>query len=545
MQRLVSKERTKRTKFRQKQADKAANRNRSWRYHPALGMGIVLVVWAFAVVIVNSNLFLTRASKPIAFLESMGNGVYLLAGLFGIGLFLLLTEPRLLKNNVRLGLVGSIVLVSLVPPKLILYSAHKFEYIGPEVLPFMLTFALAPILGTMLVSSICGIAVGFWTSLAIAVMAQGGLPIFLAGLVTTLVASITAQRVRTRSKVIRAGVVAGITEIACILGVTAANWTHSEVITVTSQAGACVVGGFLSAVLALAFIPFFERIFGLTTDITWLELADLGHPLLQRLALEAPGTYHHSLVVSSLAQAACDEIGANSLIARVCAYFHDIGKLNKPEFFAENMRFQSNPHDNLPPSMSMLVITSHVKEGVSLALLHHLPDRIIDVIREHHGTSVLAYFHHKAKAQNKSEKSGSGTNGTSNRWTPEVEEWNFRYDGPKPTSRESAVIHLADPVEAASRSLEKPTPGNIESLVNDIFEERLLDGQLDNSGLTLNELHRIKSSFIFTLSSIFHGRTPYPKDESNSSKRTDRIPPADQAPGSARKMASAKSQPAA
>lgn len=184
----------------------------------------------------------------------------------------------------------------------------------------------------------------------------------------------------------------------------------TDALTVFHMAGACILGSVISALIALMILPLFETAFDVSSDITLLELSDLGHPLLQRLALEAPGTYHHSLIVANLAQAAADEIGANSLLARVASYFHDIGKIIKPNFFAENIQMQPNPHDNIPPSMSTLVISAHVKEGLSLAMLHKLPSSISKVICEHHGTSVMSFFHHKAQAQQELDRS-RGTKG--------------------------------------------------------------------------------------------------------------------------------------
>ncbi|MFN2168990.1 MAG: HDIG domain-containing metalloprotein, partial [Anaerolineae bacterium] len=286
----------------------------------------------------------------------------------------------------------------------------------------------------------------------------------------------------------------------------------SEVMLVLDQAGACLLSGFLSALIVLLVVPLFESLFDVTTNLSLLDLSDLSHPLLQRLAMEAPGTYHHSLVVANLAQGAAEDIGANSLLARVCAYFHDVGKLTKPDFFSENIQRRTNPHDDLPPSMSTLVITSHVKEGVTLAMMHKLPSPVKAVIREHHGTSLVSCFHHKAK---QSEEAASGGR--------RIDEGAFRYPGPRPSFKESAIIALADGAEAASRSLEKPTPNHIEQVVTGIFNKRIVDGQLDDSGLTLNELDRIKRSFVFTLTNMLHGRVPYPQDEDDSQQQAKAV----------------------
>lgn len=296
------------------------------------------------------------------------------------------------------------------------------------------------------------------------------------------------------------------------------DWDAINTGAAMSQALACFVSGVVTSVIALLLIPVFETLFKITTDITLLELSDMGHPLLHRLAIEAPGTYHHSLVVANLSQSASDGIGANGLRARVCSYYHDIGKLTKPDFFTENMQLQDNPHDDLTPNMSTLIITSHVKEGVSLALLHKLPQPVQDVIMEHHGTGVVIYFHHKARRQIELDlEQGNGSHDVPTK----IEEGDFRYPGPKPQTRESAIISLADGVESASRSLSKATPAAIESLVEEIVSDRVSDGQLDDCELTFTELAKIKKSFIFTLAGMHHARIAYPKDENSSPKSTE------------------------
>jgi putative nucleotidyltransferase with HDIG domain len=258
-------------------------------------------------------------------------------------------------------------------------------------------------------------------------------------------------------------------------------------------------------------LPMLEHLFGITTDISWLEASDLNHPLLRRMTIEAPGTYHHSLVVANLAEAAAEAIGANGTLCRVCSYFHDVGKLLKPEYFTENMSFERNPHDDLAPTMSALIIIAHVKEGVDLALKHRLNQRIIDIIQEHHGTSLVRYFYQRALQQHEDALAGGKIMRLREDDVPEVHEESFRYSGPKPQTKESAVVSLADAIESASRSLEKPTPQKIETLVNEIIGERISDRQLDECALTLGELNTIADRFRFTLSSMLHSRIAYPK----------------------------------
>ena len=251
----------------------------------------------------------------------------------------------------------------------------------------------------------------------------------------------------------------------------------------------------LSVALAFVLLPVAERLFGLTSDITLLELSDLNRPLLKRLQLEAPGTYHHSMVVGSLAERAAEAIGANSLLARVSAYYHDIGKLAKPEYYNENIPpHVRNPHEKLTPNMSTLVVRSHLGEGLELARREHLPRAVRAAIPEHHGTMVMAYFYAKALESD-----------------PQARREDYSYPGPRPRSKETAIIMLADGVEGASRALSEPTPSRIRGLVTRNLEERVQQGQLDECGLTLQELARIREAFIPVLTATFHVRVKYPE----------------------------------
>ena len=521
MEPVVSKLRTKKTKSREKKAVKASAGRPPLREHSLVGLLIAVLLWASCLLLLRLEQFI-RVESDSGFLQSLiADGIFLLISLFASGLFLKLLKPEILRQNSRILLLALISLSSLLPAKLLLYAGDTVKLLEPEVMKFFLPVVIAPLLGTILLGAPAGVAVGVWTTCVVVMLADRSFSLLLTGLVATVVAADGAAMVRTRSKVVRIGVIAGLSEISCVFALTALNWKDAAILPVVDQAAACLGSGFLSGVLVLLILPFFETVFRITTDITLLELSDLGHPLLQKLAIEAPGTYHHSLVVANLAQAAADEIGANSLQARVCSYFHDIGKLTKPRFFSENILHHDNPHDDLLPSMSALVITAHVKEGLSLAVLHKLPDPVVSVIREHHGTSLLSYFHHKAKSQLELEPangSGNASDG-SNR----VSEIGFRYGGPKPSTRESAIIALADPVEAASRSMEKTTPGHIEGLVNEIVTARVLDGQLEQCDLAMSDLTRVKTSFVFTLTNVLHGRIPYPKDEDRDRQQANGV----------------------
>jgi len=304
-------------------------------------------------------------------------------------------------------------------------------------------------------------------------------------------------RIRSRSKLIYVGLWAGAVAFATQIG---ANLLEerpcdSQLLYEAGRTGAwALMAGFLMTGL----LPFIERSFGVLTDLSLLEVGDVAHPLLQELVRRAPGTYNHSINVASIGEAAAEAIGARGLLVRVGAYFHDSGKMLKPAYFIENQG-QENRHESLVPAMSTLIIIAHVKEGVELARQYNLPQPIVDIIAEHHGTTLVEYFYRRA-----TELSQNDPNGT------EIDEQSFRYPGPKPSSRESAVLMLSDAVESASRALTEPTPARIAGLVHDLAMKRLLDGQFDECGLTLEELEIIERSLVKSLTAVYHGRVKYP-----------------------------------
>ncbi len=525
MKGLVSKVRARTTKTREKQASKASSEKLPLTQSPFTGMAIAMILWVLSVVIIATEETFTSPGENASFLPLAGMSILLLAALLGTSLGLQIVKPGILKQNSRILLISIISILSLASVRAILFVNSQFAFLSDDLIIFIIPLCITPLLTTILLGSKTGIVTGCWNSIAISFLMGGDFRVLLIGVIATTVSAQTARNVKTRTKIIKTGLLLGLCKFILVFSETAVNWQTSEVSTVLHQTITCIAGGLLSAVVVLILLPLFESLFRITTNITLFELTDLGHPLLQRLAIEAPGTYHHSLVVANLAQAAADEIEANSLLTRICSYFHDVGKLTKPDFFAENIQLEENPHDNLPPSMSTLVITAHVKEGLSLAILNKLPPPILDVIREHHGTSLLSYFHHKAKSQLEFEL-GQAEDASKNGQT-KLDEGDFRYPGPKPTTRESGIICLADPVEAASRSMKKKTPGHIESMINDIVLTRLSDGQLDDCCLTLSELTKIKRSFVFTLTNMMHGRVPYPEDE-NRDKQQSKPAPSEQ-----------------
>jgi putative nucleotidyltransferase with HDIG domain len=404
----------------------------------------------------------------------------------------------------------------------------------PEIYRFFaVPFALAPMLhGVLLGRAVAAFSAVYVTLIGCLLVPQADV---LGYMILSLVGGITsvllAYQVRKRLQLLQAGIYIGAVtlvtgmalgrlNIADCFGVDAMN--HLQVL---GQGSAAAFGtAVLTALLISGLLPLFEGTFHLTTDISWLELSDLNHKLLRQMQLEAPGTFHHSLVVASLAEAAAEKIGANAPMCRVCSYFHDVGKLKKPGYFIENQHDGvENPHDTLTPTMSSLIIIAHVKDGVDLAVKHKLNPRIIDVIQEHHGDSLVYYFYRRAQDQKKSEMEKVDRRLENPEDLPMVEEKNFRYPGPRPSTRESGIISLADSIESASRSLKKPTPPKIRTLVEDLIRAKINDGQLDDCPLTLRELAIVKDSFASTLRSMLHSRIDYPKDDSSSASATKRI----------------------
>ncbi|OYW28591.1 MAG: hypothetical protein B7Z47_05660 [Chthoniobacter sp. 12-60-6] len=318
------------------------------------------------------------------------------------------------------------------------------------------------------------------------------------------------KSVRHRKRLFMAGLYVGLVAVAYSLLLHEAAGVISEE-KIGRMMGYPLLSGILTGMAVGGLLPVLESVFGVTTDVSWLELGDLNHPLMRRLSIEAPGTYHHSLVVANLSEAAAEHIGASASMCRVCAYFHDIGKLSKPEYFIENMDPSDNPHEDLTPRMSALVIIAHVKDGVDLAIKQNLNSRIIDVIEQHHGNSLAWFFYRQALDQ-KTEVERMVKQGKAKEDdVPQVSEETFRYPGPRPQFKESAIISLADAVESASRTLEKPNASRIETMIDDIVQTRMVDGQLDECDLTIAELAKIKASFAKTLLSMMHGRIKYQK----------------------------------
>lgn len=384
----------------------------------------------------------------------------------------------------------------------------------------VLPMALAPMVHSVLLGQRAGVYSSVFVSLfgALTVPSDDRWAFFAISLVCGLTSVFATKRVSKRGRLLRAGFWVGLMALVVDLAfekisMSSLAFSDTEQWSVFGQA--CLMAlsaGLLTGLFVGGVLPLLEGFFGLTTEISWLELSDLNHPLLRKMQIEAPGTFHHSLIVASLAESAAEAIGANAVMSRVCAYFHDIGKLNKPEYFIENQG-GLNPHDGLTPTMSALIIVAHVKDGVDLAIKNKLNPRILEVIQEHHGDSLVYYFYRKAQERLLKHDIEKGNGAVNTDDLPKIDEKSFRYPGPIPQTRESGIISLADAIESASRTISKPSPSRIRTLVDEIIFKRVRDGQLDACGLTMSELTKVREVFSSTLRSMLHARIKYPKEQ--------------------------------
>lgn len=355
---------------------------------------------------------------------------------------------------------------------------------------------LVPLLVSVLVNWGVGLFWGIWsTALLVLLVPAGPEYALVAGLVGSSAVVWLAPNQRSRPSLLLAGVVSGSIAAVSLIAMALLLGGYTVIAVVLSVAW-LIVGGALAGLLSMALLPLAENQFDFLTDFRLLELSNPATPLLQRLLLEAPGTYQHSLVISNLVEQAVQRIGGNAMLARVGALYHDVGKLKRPSFFVENQFAGENPHDRLSPHLSYLIITAHVRDGVELLQEYRLPRELERFVLEHHGTTILSYFYKRALEA-----------------TPSLDELNFRYPGPKPQSRETAVLMLADAVESASRTIGEATQGDIRALIDRLFEQRLRDGQLSESDLNFDDLEKIKATFERLLSAILHRRVSYPTPE--------------------------------
>ncbi len=423
-----------------------------------------------------------------------------IAGVVVIVLLLLLVtaaylwqyQPEIWAND-RLLILWSLIVVGTVALSQVLGAPRFSNYLMPAAAGSMLLGILLRPRLALFSSAVLAVLVGLAAGRDLA-------PVVVA-FVGGLVGVFATRQIHRRSDFGLAGLLVGLASAGTAggAGLVDGSTAYAEL---AINAAYALGNGLLSAIVTIGVLPFLEQLFGLVTPIKLLELANPAHPLLRRLQLEAPGTYHHSIMVGNLAEGAAEAVGADSLLTRVGTYYHDVGKLRRPAYFMENQIGIENRHDRMTPSMSALTVGAHVRDGLELAREYRLPQAVADFIPQHHGTALLAYFFHKALE----------------RGDP-FDEAAFRYEGPKPQTRETAIVMLADAVEAAVRSLTRPTPDRIDEVVRRLIREKLEDGQLNECGLTFSDLNRVASAFVRILSGVLHPRLEYPDLERELSRR--------------------------
>ncbi|NLL06274.1 MAG: HDIG domain-containing protein [Clostridiaceae bacterium] len=442
-----------------------------------------------------------RILEELNLLETTGRIDYA----FAIGIFIIIILISLLLilyiNNFSKKVFYSrndLILLSLLILIILITARMVFE-ISTLTIPIFLATALISILLDLRLAVI----VNFLLTITISIMTNGEMKFMILGAVSgAFTAFIVSKTSYHRNSLSMGGLIIGIINVLTIVSIDLIGKYPPK--TIFYESIIVMLNGFLSIVLTIGLLPYLEVAFNIVTPIRLLELGNPNHPLLKRLLIEAPGTYHHSLMVGNLAEAGTEAVGGNALLARVAAYFHDIGKLKRPSFFMEN-QMDGNPHDKMTANLSTLVITSHIHDGVEIAKRYRIPLIIRDIIIQHHGTTLVAYFYHKAKNVEKDEA---------------VSEANFRYDGEKPSTKEAAVVMLADSVEAAVRSMPDKTEGKIEGFVRKIIKDKLDDGQLDQCNLSFKDLDNIAKAFIKVFGGYFHAREEYP-DVKNKFKQSD------------------------
>src|SRR3990170_917531 len=397
-------------------------------------------------------------------------------------------------------LMGVILVAILILVRLSLFVAKSIETTFPIITfnsyLYLLPIAAGPMLVRLFLNSETALVFAAVISLITGIFLEGSLSLAAYFFIGGIVAAKSVRHATQRATITKAGLILGCINVLTLVSLIIINgkWSVQEDI-FTILFG--FLGGQVTSVIVTGVAPIFEIVFGYTTNIRHLELARMDHPLLKELALHAPGTYHHSIIIGSMVEMAAEAINVNPLLAKVSAYYHDIGKVKNPLYFIENMRGE-NRHDNLAPDTSAQILISHVGEGVELARKYRLGDEITEIIQQHHGTSLISYFYQRAKE--------------TETYARKIDEKDFRYPGPKPKNKEAGLVMLADAVEAASKTIPEPTPAKIHTLVRKIINRIFTDGQLDECDLTLKDLHAIAESFNRALIGMFHQRIEYPED---------------------------------
>ncbi len=486
-----------------------------------LVLGILLVVTVGLVVASYRPLPL----GPVSVVAISCLALFVLGALYFYVRFL---EVRPVVSPKHLYLLGTVVLLAVLINRFLLVVLqslnHSFSFISLQAFYYTIPVALGSVLLSVLFNPRTAFGGAIALGILTTVMVTDEVTFLLFGLIGAIVGAFSIRRTQDRTAFFKAGCWVALANVGSIVvfipiyGWSAPSLAYNLV--------ACIVNGVVVALFASTLLPILEYLFGTTTDLKLLELSNLNQPLLKQLMKTAPGTYHHSLMMGELSEAASDAIDANALLCRVGAYYHDIGKVKKPAYFIENQMDAMNRHDKLSPSLSSLILISHVKDGIEMALEHRLPPAIVDMIPQHHGTRLVTYFYEKAK---ESQDPDLG----------EVKEEDYRYPGPRPQTREAAILMLADAVEAAGRTLTDPTPARVQGLVNRIVNTIFIEGELSECDLTLKDLHRIAKAFVRVLTAIHHHRVDYPgyKFEEVKKKEGERKGDEDRDPKSAKEAA--------
>lgn len=432
-----------------------------------------------------------NAAFPVlARLKRAGAVLVLVAALFAlIGYYVTRSEPRIASDFRRIASLCILVVSALAIMRLLATQPWDAELIPITLASMILALAYSPRFA---------LVVGFGLSLLTTLSMGTGIAHFMVLMGGTSAAVLLLGDVRTRTKPIQVGAVGAVVFFVLTWATGLVQNQPTGLILADSlwRSGWGLMAGFFLG----GSLPFIEKTFGIVTGISLLELGDITHPLLQELVRRAPGTHNHSVTVGTIAEAAAEKIGANALLVRIGAYFHDIGKMLKPHYFVENLAGGANRHSSLNPAMSTLIIIGHVKDGIDLAHQHHLPEPIVGLIEQHHGTTLVEYFYREAARRSDGDPDA-----------PTAQESAYRYPGPKPQTKEAGILMVADAVESAGRTLSDPTPARIDGLVSELIQKRLDDGQFDECGLTLREIAEIRESLIKSLIGIYHGRIKYPE----------------------------------
>ncbi|MGB2959235.1 MAG: HDIG domain-containing metalloprotein [Bacteroidota bacterium] len=421
--------------------------------------------------------------------------VALILTLFGI--YLHLFRKGIVRSPRKLALIAMlVVMVSVVA-----YATREVDIDGP--IEYLIVLPAASMLLTIFFDSRVGIYGTVTLAYLVAGIRGNDYSVALASFVAGALSVYTVRDMKNRTQIFRS---LGFIFLGYGLTIAALSLERYQPLNVVGEQLAFALGNaIISPVLTYGLLIFLEKTFRLTTDLALVELAQFNHPLLRRLAEKAPGTYHHSMTMATLAEAAAAAIGANEILARVGAYYHDVGKTVKPTYFVENQKNTRSRHDKLSPRMSSLIITAHVKEGIALARRYNLPEEVIDFIPMHHGMTRIDFFYNKAMEVAKDSEDETRID--------EIKEQDYRYAGPKPTTKETGIMMLADAIEAAVRSIEEPTPQRIEDLIDGFVKRRLEEGELDECPLTMSDLTRIKAAFLKVLIGVYHSRVKYPEAE--------------------------------